>query len=84
MPARFPRLVLVEGGHDAWTRDAAKRFRAAGGDRVLFACGQPSCVGESKEAAARRWSRRRIVGRRRHGAPTAATLAWTVMEILRA
>ena len=40
---RFPRAVLVEGGHDGWTPARAKSFAAAGGKRVLFACGQRAC-----------------------------------------
>jgi hypothetical protein len=43
-PRRFPRLMLIEGGHDPWTADSARRFLAGGGDRVLFVCGQPDCV----------------------------------------
>jgi hypothetical protein len=52
-PARYTRAVLIEGGHSAWTAAAAKQFRAHGGERVLFACGQPSCVGDAKAASAR-------------------------------
>jgi predicted esterase len=40
---RYPRAVLVEGGHDGWTAARAKSFAAAGGKRVLFACGQRAC-----------------------------------------
>jgi len=43
--ARFPRAVLIEGGHSQWTRERAQAFASAGG-RVLFACGQPSCKSE--------------------------------------
>jgi pimeloyl-ACP methyl ester carboxylesterase len=42
-PARFPRVVLIEGGHDRWTPAAAGQFASGGGDRVLFLCGQESC-----------------------------------------
>jgi hypothetical protein len=42
-PSRFPRAVLTEGGHSAWTRERALGYARAGGRRVLFACGQPSC-----------------------------------------
>ena len=52
-PSRFPRAVLVEGGHDAWTAAVARGYRARGGRRVLFACGQPGCVVDAKPAAAR-------------------------------
>jgi pimeloyl-ACP methyl ester carboxylesterase len=41
--ARFPRLALIEGGHDPWTPASAKRFAEGGGERVLFACGQNDC-----------------------------------------
>ena len=43
-PARAPRVVLTEGGHDPWTASAIATFAKKGGLRVLFACGQPSCV----------------------------------------
>ena len=52
---RFPRAVLVEGGHDGWTAARAKSYRAAGGKRVLFACGQRACkagaIGAEKRLA---------------------------------
>ena len=47
-PARFPRAVLTEGSHDQWTPGNAQTFATKGGLRVLFACGQPSCVARSK------------------------------------
>ena len=50
-PSRFPRVILVEGGHDAWTVDGARRFAAGGGQRVLFACGRPSCEQSAQRAA---------------------------------
>lgn len=43
-PSRFPRLVLTEGSHGNWTPSAVNAFAKKGGERVLFACGQPSCV----------------------------------------
>jgi hypothetical protein len=52
-PSRFPRAVLVEGGHDAWTAAVARTYGTRGGRRVLFACGQPGCVVDAKPAAAR-------------------------------
>lgn len=45
-PARFPRAVLIEGGHTAWSQDRVKAF-AAGGERVLFACGQRPCKADA-------------------------------------
>jgi dienelactone hydrolase len=52
-PSTFPRLVLVEGGHDGWTPDAVKAFAGGGGRRVLFVCSQPGCTAAAKVAAAR-------------------------------
>ena len=48
-PERFPRLILVEGGHDPWTADNAASF-ARGGLRVLFICGQGACNVLAKKA----------------------------------
>jgi predicted esterase len=47
-PARFPRAVLIEGGTTNWSLESAKAFRKAGGNRILFACGQPDCVKETQ------------------------------------
>ncbi|MCC6527035.1 MAG: hypothetical protein IT373_30590, partial [Polyangiaceae bacterium] len=52
-PARYPRLVLVEGGHDPWTAAAAHAYAAAGGKRVLFVCGSMGCVHAAVPPAAR-------------------------------
>ncbi|WP_437689997.1 hypothetical protein [Sorangium sp. So ce176] len=49
----FPRLVLVEGGHDRWTPAAAKAFADGGGQRVLFVCAQAGCGAAAAAAAAR-------------------------------
>ncbi|WP_437725275.1 hypothetical protein [Sorangium sp. So ce861] len=49
----FPRLVLVEGGHDKWTPKAARAFADGGGQRVLFVCAQAGCGAAAKAAAAR-------------------------------
>jgi hypothetical protein len=38
--------LLIEGGHTAWSRDRVKAF-AAGGERVLFACGQRPCKADA-------------------------------------
>ncbi|MCU0656557.1 MAG: hypothetical protein MUF64_15290 [Polyangiaceae bacterium] len=40
----FRRMILVEGGVGGWTAAHAQAFRSAGGERVLFACGQPGCA----------------------------------------
>ena len=47
---RYPRAVLVEGGHDGWTAARAKAYAAAGGQRVLFACGQRACKADAAQA----------------------------------
>ena len=50
-PAKYPRAILIEGGQTAWTDATAAAFAKGGGKRVLFACGQPSCVTESTPSA---------------------------------
>lgn len=50
-PAKFPRAILIEGGQSAWTDATAAGFTKNGGKRVLFACGQPSCVAEAEPAS---------------------------------
>jgi pimeloyl-ACP methyl ester carboxylesterase len=45
---RFPRAVLIEGGHAGWSQARAKTFAGAGGKRILFACGQSSCKSEAR------------------------------------
>jgi predicted esterase len=49
-PARYPRVVLIEGGW-LWNDTLAATFAQGGGERVLFACGSPSCVTSAREAA---------------------------------
>ena len=49
-PRRYSRLVLTEGGE--WTPAAARSFAQGGGQRVLFACGQASCVSAANRHAA--------------------------------
>lgn len=49
-PGTFPRSVLVEGGYDKWSSVSARAFQRGGGERVLFACGQPSCTTTAKQA----------------------------------
>lgn len=51
--ALFPRLVLVEGGFAEWTLGVARRYRAGGGERVLFVCGTTGCSAKAKRSA--RW-----------------------------
>lgn len=50
-PSKFPRAILIEGGQSAWTDQTAAAFTKNGGKRVLFACGQPSCVAEAEPAS---------------------------------
>jgi hypothetical protein len=49
-PALYPRVLLVEGGQQGWD---PRRFASAGGQRVLFACGQASCEAGARASAAR-------------------------------
>jgi len=50
-PSKYPRAIMIEGGQSAWTDASAAAFARGGGKRVLFACGQPSCVAESEPAS---------------------------------
>ncbi|MGK4000981.1 hypothetical protein WMF31_00045 [Sorangium sp. So ce1036] len=46
-PAGFARAALVEGGYGGageWTLGSARRWRGAGGARVLLACGRADCA----------------------------------------
>ncbi len=52
-PEWFDRAVLVEGGFDRWSQAQVAAFAAAGGRRILFACGQWSC--DHGGRAAGRW-----------------------------
>jgi predicted esterase len=49
--ARFPRLVLVEGGFAEWTVGIARKYRAAGGERVLLVCGTNGCATRARRSA---------------------------------
>jgi len=59
-PAKFSRLILTEGGHDAWTFARSAAFAKGVGKRVLFVCGQASC----RYAANRAGKRLRAAGAR--------------------
>jgi predicted esterase len=53
-PERFPRAALVEGGNgffNEWSVYSARKYRAGGGKRVLFACGSPACVRTAERCA---------------------------------
>jgi pimeloyl-ACP methyl ester carboxylesterase len=52
-PARFPRIVLVEGVNDGFDDGRARAFVGGGGLRVLFGCGQRGCEIASKATAQR-------------------------------
>lgn len=52
-PGLFPRLVLIEGGHGAWSPENTKRFAEGGGQRVLFVCAQAACEKDAQWAASR-------------------------------
>ncbi len=47
-PARFSRVVFIEGGVSTWTPASAKKFSQAGGQRLILACGQPDCLNRVK------------------------------------
>jgi pimeloyl-ACP methyl ester carboxylesterase len=51
-PARFPRIVLVEGATSAWTDARIAAYLAGGGQRVLYAAGQRGNESAAKTAAA--------------------------------
>jgi predicted esterase len=53
-PDLFPRAALVEGGNgffNEWSVQAARRYQAGGGKRVLFGCGSPACVRTAERCA---------------------------------
>jgi predicted esterase len=52
-PVTFTRLILIEGGvgeSDEWTIHGASGFREGGAERVLFACGRPSCFSAARRS----------------------------------
>jgi predicted esterase len=54
-PLGFSRAVLIEGGvgaYEEWNLAAALRFKRAGGERILFACGGPRCEWRARMTAA--------------------------------
>jgi poly(3-hydroxybutyrate) depolymerase len=52
-PARFPCIVLVEGGSKSWTRARIDAYLKGGGKRVLYGSGQAG-VHLSQQASAKR------------------------------
>ncbi len=74
-PSRYPRAIIIEGGQSAWTDASAALYAKGGGKRVLFACGQPSCVAEAEPAS-------QLLGRVRGATPVKeqlrAALSWVI------
>ena len=52
-PQRYPRVLLLEGGHTIWTAQRARRFRRKGGKSVAFGCGTRWCARRSKKTCKR-------------------------------
>jgi predicted esterase len=52
-PRFLPRMALLEGGQDVWTRERIHGFHWEGGERVLFGCGSKGCALASKATAAK-------------------------------
>lgn len=50
--ARFPYMILTEGGSASFSKTSAKRFKESGGKRVLFVCGGTGCRKRALESAA--------------------------------
>jgi poly(3-hydroxybutyrate) depolymerase len=48
---RFPRIALLEGGNDVWSKERIHAFHWEGGDRVLFACASVACLPNARAAA---------------------------------
>lgn len=49
--ARFPHLVLIEGGSGDWTLKRAERFHASGGQSVFIVCGTAACARRATASA---------------------------------
>lgn len=49
--AKFPQLVLIEGGFNEWSLKSARLFRANGGTRVAFVCGVAGCKAAAERSA---------------------------------
>lgn len=48
----FRRLVLIEGGFDAWSLSRSRDFQKAGGERVLLVCGTGHCRKRARTSVA--------------------------------
>ena len=82
-PSRYPRAIMIEGGQSAWTDATAALYAKGGGKRVLFACGQLSCVAES-EPASQLLGRARVTTRIVHGEGEGHGYSGPVKEQIRA
>jgi hypothetical protein len=49
--AKFPYLVLVEGGTAEWSSARAKRYAATGGKSVALVCGGSGCMKRAQNSA---------------------------------
>jgi predicted esterase len=49
--ARFPHLLLIEGGSGDWTLKRAERFHASGGQSVFIVCGTAPCARRATASA---------------------------------
>jgi pimeloyl-ACP methyl ester carboxylesterase len=84
-PAAFARLVLIEGGvgeSDEWTIDGARAFHEGGADRVLFACGRPSCFSAARRSLTY-LGKAGLEGRVIHAAGAGHTYGGAVAEAVR-
>jgi predicted esterase len=84
-PALFSRLVLIEGGvgeADEWTVSGARAFHEGGGERVLFACGRPSCLLAAQRSLTY-FDKAGLAGRVVHGAGAGHTYGGAVEGALK-
>jgi predicted esterase len=79
----LPHLVLIEGGYNYWSVAHARKYRVAGGKRVLIACGTEWCFNKASEAA--EWQRQAGLEARVEYAPGAGHTPYgQVLERVRA
>lgn len=50
-PARYPRLVLIEGGLNRWSPSNAAAYVKGGGERLFVGCGQGGCLAQAEKLA---------------------------------
>jgi predicted esterase len=53
LPARFPRIALIEGATTSWSDTRVSAYLQSGGQRMLFGCGQ-GLVRKTAETVAKR------------------------------